>query len=83
MYSKSEVKRMSEVKIEDVNISELVDIKDVEVNINSPKNVKIKSFIRQIKNPYIYKCGKFVVKISFEENDKNVRDRLREYIASL
>ncbi|MBR1442184.1 MAG: hypothetical protein IJ583_01475 [Firmicutes bacterium] len=74
---------MSEVKIEDVNISELVDIKDVEVNINSPKNVKIKSFIRQIKNPYIYKCGKFVVKISFEENDKNVRDRLREYIASL
>ena len=74
---------MSRVNIDDADINELVDISTVNININSPKGVRLKSFIKQIKNPYLYKCGKYVVKISFEENTATARDRLKEYIASL
>ena len=79
----SEVKKMSDVNVDEADINELVDISTVNININSPKGVRLKSFIKQIKNPYLYKCGKYVVKIRFEENTATVRDRLKEYIASL
>ena len=37
----------------------LVDIQDVSVDPNLPKEERIAEFVRQIKNPYCFKCGKF------------------------
>ena len=43
----------------------LRDIRDVEVNAGLPKEARILDFIRQIVNPYCYRYGDYVVKISF------------------
>ena len=43
------------------------DLKDIQIDPSLPKEERIASFIRQVKNPYCYKCGKIVVKVGFEE----------------
>ena len=41
---------------------------------------KRKEFIRQIGNPYLYRQGEYVVKLSFADTDATLTDRLKEYI---
>ena len=63
-----------------VERSALVDIRDVKVNTALPKRERILDFIRQIGNPYRYRYGKYVVKVSFTDTDISLEDRLEAYI---
>lgn len=44
---------------------QLVDIRDVKIDRSLPSEERIKSFIEQIKNPYQFKVGNTVVRVSF------------------
>lgn len=59
---------------------ELVDISSVVVNKELPKEERIADFIRQIKDPYNFRCGKYVVKISFTENGQTLEDCIKSLI---
>ena len=59
----------------------LVDIRDVVINTDLPKHERAADFLRQIKNPYLYKHGKYVVKVSFSGNI-SLEERLADYIRS-
>ena len=50
-----------------INITDedLVDIRDVKVDKDLPREERISEFVRQIKNPYRFKCGRFTVQASF------------------
>ena len=39
-------------KLKNISLDELVDIRDVKVNMKLSKEERIKDYIRQIKNPY-------------------------------
>ena len=43
----------------------LVDIRDVTVDRELSREDRIAEFVRQIKNPYRFKCGRFTVHASF------------------
>ena len=43
----------------------LVDIRDVTVDRELSREDRIAEFVRQIKNPYRFKCGQFTVHASF------------------
>lgn len=45
--------------------NDLVDIREVSVEKDLPKEQRIESFVRQIRNPYRFRCGDFVVNASF------------------
>lgn len=60
----------------------LVDIRDVKVNTALPKRERALDFIRQIKNPYCYKHGKYVVKVGFTDTEVSLEERLAGYIRS-
>lgn len=60
----------------------LVDIRDVKVNTTLPKRERALDFIRQIKNPYCYKHGKYVVKVGFSDTEVSLEERLADYIRS-
>lgn len=55
---------------------DLVDIRDVRVDKSLPKKERITSFVRQIKNPYLFRCGDFVVQVCFANNGATLEDRL-------
>ena len=77
-----ELKAMQEVDVRTVDPATLKDIRDVHVNMDLPKQERILDFIRQIGNPYCYRHGKYVVKVSFSDTDVTLEQRLLSYIRS-
>lgn len=76
----TDIDAMQRVDIRTVDPETLRDIRDVEVNTELPKRERILDFIRQIGNPYCYRHGKYVVKISFTDTDATLEDRMLAYL---
>lgn len=68
---------------ENENISQLVDIRDVKIDRNLPSDERIRSFIEQIKNPYCFKVGDTVVKVSFADTPNTITDNFINMIATM
>jgi len=81
-YTREQIEAMQNVDIRTVDPDTLRDIRDVEVNASLPKRERILDFIRQIGNPYCYRHGKYVVKVSFTDTDVTLEDRMLSYIRS-
>lgn len=81
-YTREQIEAMQNVDIRTVDPDTLRDIRDVEVNTTLPKKERILDFIRQIGNPYCYRHGKYVVKVSFIDTDVTLEDRMLAYIRS-
>ena len=56
---------------------ELVDIREISVDKELPKEERIAAFIRQIKNPYRFRCGEFVVNACFAGNGVTLEECLQ------
>ena len=80
IYTKEEIEAMKDVDIRTVDINTLRDIRDVKVNTDLPKEERVLDFIRQIGNPYCYRHGKYVVKISFTDTDVTLEQRMLSYL---
>ena len=55
----------------------LVDIREVSVEKDLPKEQRIESFVRQIRNPYRFRCGDFVVNASFSSSGLSLEECLK------
>jgi len=64
-----------------VNTDTLVDIRDVDVDKDLPRQERIAEFVRQIRNPYRFRCGKFTVTARFAEDGPSLEDCLQRIIA--
>ena len=69
-----------DMDIREADINELADILEIEIDRELSDIEKKREFIRQIRNPYLYRQGEYVVKISFADTDATLTDRLKEYI---
>jgi len=65
----------------DLNPRDLVDIRDVCVDKDLPRQERINEFVRQIKDPYHFRCGKFVVTARFAEDGPTLEECLQRIIA--
>ena len=74
---------MRDTDVRTVNPAALVDIRDVVVNTSLPKEERLLNYLDQIKNPYCFKCGKTVVKVSFTDTQATIEDRLEKYLLAL
>lgn len=78
-----DLEQMKNVDIQTVDRDSLVDINDVRIDGKLPREQRLAEFIRQIKNPYCYRCGKVVVKVSFADTEATLEDRLEHYLKTL
>lgn len=60
--------------------SNLADIQNVSVDPNLSREERIAEFVRQIKNPYHFKCGKFTVQARFSEDGASLEDCLQSIL---
>ena len=74
------MEQMKNVDIRTVDPNDLIDINDVQLCADKPKEERIRDFVRQIKNPYCYKVGKIVVKVSFSNCGATLEDRLESLL---
>ncbi len=81
-YTEEQFKAMRDIDVRTVDPDTLHDIRDVNVNMDLPKEKRMLDFLRQIGNPYCYRHGKYVVKVSFAETDMTLEDRMLAYLRS-
>ncbi len=79
-FSQVDFSALKQVDVRTVNPDTLVDINDTKINAKLPREERILDFIRQIGNPYCYRCGKVVVKISFNDTAVTLEDRMENFL---
>lgn len=63
-------------------IDGLADIRDVVIDPALPAEERMESYLRQIGNPYHYKCGDMTVRVAFAQTEATLEDRIRQYLLS-
>lgn len=74
---------MRNIDIRTVDPATLMDIQDVNIDSDKPLPERMIDFIGQIKNPYCFRCGKIVVKISFSDNSISMEERMNGFLRNL
>ena len=75
-----ELEEMANTDIRAVKPKELKDISEVRIDQKLPVNQRIKSFLSQVDNPYIYLDQGMVVKISFADSGKTLQECMEDYL---
>ena len=65
------------------NLSDLVDIRDVVIDKSLPLEERVRSYVEQIKDPYCFKVGDVVVRVSYADKDESLTDSFTSMIASM
>lgn len=80
MVTREEIIEMRDLDIRSVSPEELTDIRDIRIDEHLSEVERKKEFLRQIRNPYLYRQGEYIVKLSFADTNVTLTDRLKEYI---
>ncbi len=64
-------------------LASLVDIRDVEIDKTLPIEERMKSYVEQIKNPYIFKVGDTIVRVSYANTQETLNDNFANLLASM
>lgn len=64
-------------------LDSLVDIRDVKIDRTQPVEERMKSYVEQIKNPYLFKVGNTVVRVSYANTQATINDNFVNLLASL
>jgi len=77
------IEELKSVDIRTVDPDTLVDLRDVVINPELTRDERLIDFIKQIRNPYCYKHGKAIIKVSHADTEATLEDRLESYFMSL
>lgn len=64
-------------------LDSLVDIRDVKIDRTQPVEERMKSYVEQIKNPYLFKVGNTAVRVSYANTQATINDNFVNLLASL
>lgn len=78
-----ELYKLQDVDLSDVKVEDLVDIRTVNINSQLSQPNRLLDFLNQIKNPYCYRHGDFVVQIGFSNTEVTLTERLNEYLKNV
>lgn len=82
LESRQDLQAMKNIDVRTVDRDTLVDINDVTINRKLSQEERLKDFVRQIGNPYCYKCGEAVIKVSFADTTATLEDRTLNYLST-
>lgn len=68
---------------DNVNRSNLKDIKDVVIDTAQPCEDRVRKYVEQIGNPYCYLDNGVVVEIGYADTGVSLHDRLLSYVSNM
>ena len=77
------LKKLENVDICSVSKEELVNLRNVKINLEERREERIKEFLTQVKNPYCFVCDGIIVKMRFSDCNETLEDKLADYFNSL
>lgn len=75
--------RCKNMKIEDISLDDVDDIKDIKMDRRKSSNERILDFISKTKNPYVFKINGRLVRIRFSENGPTADECLSRMLENL
>lgn len=64
-------------------LDSLVDIRDVKIDRSMSVEDRMKSYVEQIKNPYMFNVGNTVVRVSYANTQATINDNFVNLLASM
>ena len=83
MLSPRQLASMRSVDIKACAPPDLVDISRLHVNRNLPVHERIKQFVSDVGNPYLFRVNDTVVKVQYSEQGISLQERLSRLAAPL
>lgn len=74
---------LRQVDVRTVDTEALVDIRDIKIDKELPREQRIAEFISQIRNPYCFKVGDVAVSVSFSDDGVTFNQRMENYLQTL
>ena len=64
-------------------LDSLVDLRDVKIDRSLSGEERKKSYVEQIRNPYLFKVGGVVVRLSYTDTQKTLNDAFTHLILGM
>ncbi len=64
-------------------LDSLVDIRDVKIDRSQSLEERVLSYVEQIKNPYMFKVGNTIVRVSYANTQATINDNFVTLLASM
>ena len=79
MSRQTDLNGLKHIDIEQCEPDQLVDLRSVSVDKSLPVPERIRSFVDQVKNPYLFKVDDIAVKVEFSSG-KSFEDSLLSFL---
>ena len=79
MNRRTELERLKNMDIEQCETDQLVDLRSVAIDKSLPVPERMRSFVKQIKTPYLFKVDDITVKVEFSSG-KSLEDSLLSFL---
>jgi hypothetical protein len=60
-----------------------VDVSTVKLDMDAPAAVRAEQYLRQIKNPYAFRCGDVAVNVRFSRDGRTLEQAMQSYLTAL
>lgn len=64
-------------------LDSLVDIRSVKIDPAQPVEERVRSYVEQIRNPYMFKVGSTVVRVSYADTQATINDNFVNLLSSM
>lgn len=65
MFDSNYLNQCSTADIKSCDTASLVDLRDIQIDNDKPVAERVNDFIKQVRNPYLFKVGDITVKVSY------------------
>ena len=74
------LEELSRISLMETGLDDAARLTDVRIDRKQKPEERVLSLIRQSSNPYLYREGSMVVKISFANNGKTMQSCMEDYL---
>lgn len=75
-----QIAQMKKEDFREISPEDATELKDIHIDRSLPVEERLKSFLDQTANPYVYRVGDMVIKVSFSGNGRTLQDCMEEYL---
>lgn len=75
-----ELETYKSVNLNGIDRERIVDINDIMIDQEKPKEERISAYLEKVGNPYLIRCGDLIVKMSFSDNDVRLEECIYRYL---
>ena len=71
---------LKNVDLKEIDRDRIIDIRDIVIDMEKPKEDRIKAYLESNPNPYFVKCGDVLIRMSFSDSDVCIDNCIDRYL---